>query len=100
MKYQSFVDAPVRGTTPTGINLNHASHLRRLQQEAEGSCEVRCHVLRPWSAPWRGWGGGMVSETTCSVCGRYVVVNTNPAPNDIEIGGEAVAVSCLRWKVR
>jgi hypothetical protein len=30
----------------------------------------------------------------CVACGMEFVVTTNPAPNDIEIGGEAVALNC------
>lgn len=30
----------------------------------------------------------------CKVCGYEVVVDTKPAPNGIDIGGKAVALTC------
>lgn len=34
------------------------------------------------------------ADSTCTACGREVSVNAAPAPNEIDIGGEAVSVGC------
>lgn len=36
---------------------------------------------------------------SCKKCGMIVVVRTNPAPNDIDISGEAVGLNCSGQKV-
>lgn len=55
------------------------------------------------SAKWRGhkieWRkvphySGIIWQGTCRKCQREVQVLQNPAPNDIVIGGEAVALNC------
>lgn len=33
-------------------------------------------------------------ESVCKGCGSYVQVDTDPAPNGIDIGGTAVALNC------
>ena len=35
-----------------------------------------------------------INNAECKVCGAWVQVNTNPAPNQIDIGGPSVAVDC------
>ena len=35
-----------------------------------------------------------VFQAECSVCGAWVQVLTRPYPNEIEIGGNAVAINC------
>jgi hypothetical protein len=53
------------------------------------SAGLRGHVIF-WAYP--------DSETRqmgrCGCCGKTVYINTKPQPNDIEIGGEAVALNC------
>jgi hypothetical protein len=63
--------------------------LQRLQAQARMSAENRGHTLAPFSllAP-----GNAVSK--CTVCNREVQVLTKPAPNQIDVGGEAVALRC------
>lgn len=69
--------------------------LRRLINEAKKSCEFRGHKMRQFehSIPYNGimWGH---AYSECKICGKSVMCNTRPAPNDIDIGGEAVALSC------
>lgn len=55
------------------------------------------------SAAFRGHGGMTVREldgrggwAECDECGMGVYVETNPAPNSIDIHGEAVALDCRR----
>jgi hypothetical protein len=60
-----------------------------LQLEALEACTFCGHTMGPWQ---------VYSNTTvyshCVACDMQVVVNTSPAPNDIDIGGEAVALTC------
>ena len=66
--------------------------LIELKQSAMKSCNFRGHDMVPWTVldnnPHR------VYESICRECGRGVIVEAFPAPNSIEIGGEAVALSC------
>lgn len=64
--------------------------LRRLKASAEESARLRGHALGPWLEGHTKFA----RRASCSRCGREVVVNTWPAPNEIDIGGEAVAVGC------
>lgn len=36
----------------------------------------------------------MIGNSLCRDCGASVTINTNPMPNQIDIGGSAVAVDC------
>jgi hypothetical protein len=91
-------------TTIVTHEVDHEARLRRLQAEAQQTCEQRGHALRPWTASWRGWQGGRCSEAVCASCGRYVLVQSNPAPvrNGVyttpgaEISGDASTVACIR----
>ena len=60
-----------------------------LQRSAAESCELRNHWMSPFTT---------LSDTravsACTLCGMEVHVNTRPAPNGIDIGGEAVALNC------
>ena len=59
-----------------------------LMGQAEEAARFRGHVLSGWiTALHKGWA-------TCTRCGMSVMVNTKPAPNEIDIGGDAVALTC------
>ena len=63
--------------------------MKRLQKEAKASATFRQHEL----GDWKQLGlHSMAAE--CRHCCMEVVVNTRPMPNDIDIGGEAVALTC------
>ncbi len=71
------------------------SKLNRLKREAMEACNFRRHEMTHWKTlqsmtPDRG----AIVLSKCQVCGRDVMVLTRPMPNDIEIGGEAVAEDC------
>jgi len=71
--------------------------LKRLQHKARESCEWRGHTMSRWmSLGWLGnvAAGRQVRIAHCKICKREVVVDTHPAPNGIDIGGEAVALGC------
>lgn len=60
-----------------------------LRREAIDSSIFRGHELTrfKWATPTRGWAD-------CKNCAAWVTVIVNPAPNEIDIGGPAVAVNC------
>ena len=37
---------------------------------------------------------GTAASAHCQHCNRWVHVNTHPLPNEIDIGGDAVALNC------
>lgn len=63
--------------------------IERLRLEALESCQFRGHKMRPFSRKYRHWW-----DSKCKICGKAVCVNDDPAPNGIEISGEAVALNC------
>lgn len=64
-------------------------HLTELMDEACQSCSFRGHEKM-----------NIISKSThiavlqCPKCYRYVICIEKPAPNQIDIGGDAVAVNC------
>ena len=64
--------------------------LERLIREARESCNFRGHKM----AQFRRSKSGVYAAAYCTKCDRSVVVLTNPLPNEIDIGGEAVALGC------
>lgn len=69
--------------------------LIELITSAEQSTKFREHVL---SRDWKLYPSlnRLVAENKCIYCNREVRVNTNPLPNDIDISGEAIALTCDR----
>lgn len=72
--------------------------INRLKVEAREACEWRGHDMKYFNTlarpnPLMGIRG-TVARSYCRVCGRMVQVETHPAANSIDIGGEAVAVNC------
>jgi len=60
-----------------------------LKTSALDSAMWRGHLMGKWESH-----GAKYSASECLKCGALVTVNTNPAPNEIDICGEAVALSC------
>ena len=64
----------------------------KLKAEAIEACQNRDHDMLKWEddrTPDR-----IISTTKCKICDKYVQVNTKPAPNEIDIGGDALATNC------
>lgn len=61
------------------------------RREAQSATAARGHKMR-WGQPL--YGPNSAQNAVCSICGRGVTIQTHPAPNSINIGGEAVAVDC------
>ena len=68
--------------------------LSELKTSALKATTFRGHKMAPWSDYLA------VSRCACKVCGMEVSVTPNPAPNDIDIGGPAVALTCKKRPVR
>jgi len=66
-----------------------AIYARQLMDSAEESATWRGHSLTPFLG-----SGPHVWNARCRSCGKGVWVNTLPAPNEIDICGEAVALGC------
>lgn len=64
--------------------------LAALKREATKSAKWRGHHL----GQWQDSSDKRSSIADCENCDAYVQVNTRPLPNDIDIGGSAVAVGC------
>lgn len=64
--------------------------LEQLRISALESCRFRGHKMTRF-ASLHSWA--KVSD--CKTCGMTVIVNSRPAPNGIDIGGEAVALTCV-----
>lgn len=62
--------------------------IERLIKSAEFSAKYRGHKLAKWERY------KMSASTKCTICNAHVSVLTKPLPNQIEIGGEAVAINC------
>jgi hypothetical protein len=62
-----------------------------LKSSAEESANWRGHELGEWSRhSWKP----RISIANCIHCNMQVAVNIAPLPNEIDIGGEAVALNC------
>jgi hypothetical protein len=65
-----------------------------LKAEARKSAEWRGHDMAPFKDATGFVKSRPVFRSTCRKCGMHVDVSTNPAPNEIDIGGSAVALNC------
>jgi len=63
-----------------------------LEREALVSCELRGHEMGDWDRSRRG--SANISTCECVKCQKYVQVIDLPQPNEIDIGGTAVALHC------
>lgn len=68
------------------------SGLATLRTQATLSASNRGHALL-WRRPHHGEARSY-QIGYCAKCGKEVCVNTKPQPNEIDIGGEAVALNC------
>ena len=68
--------------------MRQMTRLNQLIREAKDSCEIRGHRMDRFQHL------GSRAIGTCLICGKSVVANANPMPNEIDIGGEAVALTC------
>ena len=64
--------------------------LAQLTKSALKSCEARGHLM----AAFIHAHDDTAAISHCVSCRRQALVLTNPQPNQIDIGGEAVALEC------
>jgi hypothetical protein len=62
----------------------------RLKYEGKCATKWRGHNISPFHTVKHQ----LTAEASCRKCGMTVWVNTKPAPNEIDISGEAVALHC------
>lgn len=63
---------------------------RKLKERAIESCKLRHHKMGHFSYV----KNNNFDTATCELCGMYVDVKVKPLPNEIDIGGSAVALNC------
>ncbi|KKL90670.1 hypothetical protein LCGC14_1902370 [marine sediment metagenome] len=63
--------------------------LTKLTQEAKETCKQRGHKMGPFQRFTESRNSAI-----CRACGMHVVANIRPAPSEIDISGEAVALDC------
>lgn len=63
--------------------------LSELKREAREAASSRGHDLMHFAKI-----SARLHSASCSKCKRMVQINTSPGPNEIDIGGEVVAVDC------
>src|SRR5579864_6754005 len=56
---------------------------------AKVHARMRGHKLGEWT-----YVGDHIRENICLNCGQSVRVNSRPTPNEVDIGGDAVALDC------
>lgn len=66
---------------------------RNLRKQARQAAKLRGHRLGRFTH-LMGTGWNAHSVAVCEDCGKDVAVYPNPAPNGIDIAGEAVASGC------
>lgn len=67
-----------------------------LMASARSSAKARRHDMTPFRRDNTPPDGGERYLSHCRTCDMQVCVRPNPAPNQINIGGEAVALDCTR----
>jgi len=66
-----------------------AKLMTTLKRAATTAAKYRGHDMGKWVAL-----DEITAERTCRKCGMNVHVNIRPLPNEIDIGGRAVALNC------
>lgn len=70
------------------------TRLEELKKQARQSAKFRGHDLAPFKRWWKTGNEWTRFLAYCRMCDMQVAVDLAPAPNGIDIGGEAVALDC------
>jgi len=70
--------------------------IRTLKERAIISCYKRCHSMKNFETV--KFSPRQVFTSYCKNCGMYVQVIPRPYPNEIDVGGSAVALTCTGVK--
>jgi hypothetical protein len=73
------------------------TRIERLRHEALESCRFRGHNMTRFNQA--DFYRDTIRYAHCKVCGMQVVINSRPAPNEINISGRAVALHCISTEV-
>lgn len=68
-------------------------NLDQLKREASRSANFRGHRLK-WGNPFGRANGPKSCFARCRKCNMELLIIEQPAPNEINISGEAVALNC------
>ena len=68
----------------------------KLRREARSACAFRGHDMAKFERLDPASSDRVRAVSTCRNCGMQVRVLTHPAPNEVDISGEAVALNCKR----
>jgi len=68
--------------------------LAALAAQATESAKSRRHDLEPWTCNGKDGAQPTRATTECKRCKLTASVTLDPAPNDIDISGEAIALQC------
>jgi hypothetical protein len=71
--------------------MSQGQELRRLRRVAIAAARKRGHVLR-WSGP--AHQDVRLQYADCRNCRAWVAIRVYPQPNEIDVGGNAVALDC------
>jgi hypothetical protein len=88
------------GTYRKGKRKGKMTKERKLKNEAMEACRYRCHDMKRFTEIGKPGTSGHHFYSECRYCKKGVWVVCNPAPNDIDISGNAVALSCLDYPGR
>lgn len=70
----------------------HSALIKKLKAEGYASAKFRGHIMgRFVPLSDESW-----QRATCKACGMEVDIMAFPRPNETDISGEAVALSCLK----
>jgi len=70
----------------------------RLKKSALASCNWRGHRMKRFQV--YSDNTRVIAYSHCRDCKKEVHCDTNPPPNGIDIGGEAVAMNCEKGKTK
>ena len=74
--------------------MTYAQILNHLRRHTRESCKWRGHDMPPFQRFEGFWNCPRLQYSECRRCNMQVIVNARPTPNEIDIGGEAVALNC------
>ena len=69
--------------------------MRKLIKEARESCKARGHEMSRFEHQKDIYGHIVFAYSSCKKCDKGVSIRVRPLPNEIQIGGEAVALCCI-----
>ena len=71
----------------------------KLKREGRETAKWRGHNLGNFKTVRKAGDNIIMAEARCKKCNRLVIVTTHPAPNEIDIGGSAVAMNCKSSRI-